>query len=234
MNKELFIEEINKLKIEVTEDKLSKLDKYYDLLTLWNEKINLTAITKKEDVYLKHFYDSLTLIKGYDLTKNIKVCDVGTGAGFPGIVLKIFFDNLDITLVDALNKRINFLNLVIEELNLKNIKTVHARAEDFAKMHIEEFDLVTSRAVAKLNILNVLCIPMLKIGGYFIPMKANIDEELEISKNSIAVLNSNLENIITFNLPVENSVRNLVKIKKQGKTNEKYPRNFDKISKNPL
>ena len=234
MNKELFIEEINKLKIEVTEDKLSKLDKYYDLLTLWNEKINLTAITKKEDVYLKHFYDSLTLIKGYDLTKNIKVCDVGTGAGFPGIVLKIFFDNLDITLVDALNKRINFLNLVIEELNLKNIKTVHARAEDFAKMHIEEFDLVTSRAVAKLNILNELCIPMLKIGGYFIPMKANIDEELEISKNSIAVLNSNLENIITFNLPVENSVRNLVKIKKQGKTNEKYPRNFDKISKNPL
>ena len=234
MNKELFIEEINKLKIEVTEDKLSKLDKYYDLLTLWNEKINLTAITKKEDVYLKHFYDSLTLIKGYDLTKNIKVCDVGTGAGFPGIVLKIFFDNLDITLVDALNKRINFLNLVIEELNLKNIKTVHARAEDFAKMHIEEFDLVTSRAVAKLNILNELCIPMLKIGGYFIPMKANIDEELEISKNSIAVLNSNLENIITFNLPVENSVRNLVKIKKHGKTNEKYPRNFDKISKNPL
>lgn len=234
MNKELFIEEITKLGIQVTEEKLSKLDKYYDLLVEWNEKINLTAITKKEDVYLKHFYDSLTLIKGYDLTKTIKVCDVGTGAGFPGIVLKIFFDNLDITLLDALNKRINFLNTVIEELNLKNIKAVHSRAEEFAKNNIEEFDLVTSRAVAKLNILNELCIPMLKIGGYFIPMKANIDEELEKSKNSIKILNGNIENIITFNLPIEGSIRNLVIIKKISKTDNKYPRKFDKISKNPL
>ena len=234
MNKEEFINEVKLLGIEVTNDKLNKLDRYYELLVEWNEKINLTAITNKEEVYLKHFYDSLTLIKSYDFTKNIKVCDIGSGAGFPGLVLKIFFENIDITLVDALNKRINFLNLVIDELNLKNINTIHQRAEDFSKEHIEEFDVVTSRAVAKLNILNELCIPIVKINGYFIPMKANIDEELNEAENSIKVLNSNIENIISFKLPKENSIRNLIKIKKIDKTNKKYPRNFDKIKKNPL
>ncbi len=229
-----FIEELNKLGITITEEKLNLLEKYYNLLIEWNEKINLTAITDKEEVYLKHFYDSLTLIKAHDLTKEISLCDVGTGAGFPGIVLKIVFDNLDITLVDALNKRIIFLNEVIKELNLKNIVAIHARAEDFAKENIEKFDIVTSRAVAKLNVLNELCIPMLKIDGYFIPMKANIEEELENSKNSIKELNSKLEDVISFNLPKENSNRNIVKIKKTGKTKEKYPRKFDKITKNPL
>ena len=234
MNKEEFINEVKKLGIEVTQDKLDKLEKYYELLIEWNEKINLTAITNKEEVYLKHFYDSLTLIKSYDFTKNIKVCDIGSGAGFPGLVLKIFFENIDITLVDALNKRINFLNLVIKELDLKNINAIHQRAELFANEHIEEFDVVTSRAVAKLNILNELSIPMVKINGYFIAMKANIEDELNESQNSIKTLNSNLENIISFNLPKENSVRNLVVIKKIGKTDKKYPRNFDKIKKNPL
>ena len=234
MNSNEFIEELNKLGINITEEKLNLLEKYYNLLIEWNEKINLTAITDKEEVYLKHFYDSLTLIKAYDLTKEIKICDVGTGAGFPGIVLKIVFDNLDITLVDALNKRIIFLNEVIKELNLKNIVAIHARAEDFAKQNIEKFDIVTSRAVAKLNVLNELCIPMLKINGYFIPMKANIEEELENSKNSIKELNTKLEDVISFNLPKENSNRNIVKIKKLGKTKEKYPRKFDKITKNPL
>lgn len=234
MNKEEFISEVEKLSINVTEDKLNKLNRYYELLVEWNEKINLTAITEESEVYLKHFYDSLTLIKAYDLNKNIKVLDVGTGAGLPGIVLKIFFDNIDITLVDALNKRINFINIVIKELELKNINAIHARAEDFAKKHLEEFDLVTSRAVARLNILNELCIPTLKVGGYFIPMKANIDEELKESKKSIDVLNSKLENIISFNLPIENSIRNLVIIKKMDKTNNKYPRRYDLIKKKPL
>lgn len=234
MNKDLFIEEVKKLGININEDKLNKLERYYELLVEWNEKINLTAITDKEEVYLKHFYDSLTLIKAYDLNKNIKVCDVGSGAGFPGIVLKIFFDNIDITLVDALNKRINFQNLVIEELNLKNIHPVHSRAEDFAKNHLEEFDLVTSRAVAKLNMLNELCIPIVKVEGYFIPLKANIEDEIKESKNSLKILNSNLEDIISFKLPIEDSIRNLVVIKKIGKTNNKYPRSFDKIKKNPL
>ena len=234
MNKEEFIIEIKKLGIDVTEDKLEKLERYYELLIEWNEKINLTAITEKEEVYLKHFYDSLTLIKAYDLTKNIKVCDVGSGAGLPGIVVKIFFDNIDITLVDALNKRINFLNIVIDELNLKNIRAIHQRAEDFSRENIEKFDLVTARAVAKLNILNELCIPMIKIGGYFIPMKAKIDEEIDDSKTSLKLLNSTVEKVVEFNLPKEDSIRNLVVIKKIDKTDKKYPRNFDKIKKKPL
>ena len=234
MNKEQFINEIEKLGIEVNDEKLNKLNRYYELLVEWNEKINLTAITDEEEVYLKHFYDSLTLIKAFDLNKKIKLCDVGTGAGFPGLALKILFDNLEITLVDALNKRINFLNMVIKELNLKNIIAIHDRAENFSKNNIEKFDLVTSRAVAKLNILDEICIPMLKIGGYFIAMKANIDGELDNSKKSIKILNSKLENIITFNLPIEKSIRNLVIIKKVDKTNIRYPRSFDKIKKNPL
>ena len=234
MNKERFIEEVKKLGISIDDDKLNKLEKYYELLIEWNEKINLTAITEKEEVYLKHFYDSLTLIKAYNLNQNIKVCDVGSGAGFPGIVLKIFFEDIDITLVDALNKRINFLNLVIDKLNLKKVHAIHSRVEDFAKNHIEEFDLVTSRAVAKLNMLNELCIPMVKINGYFIPLKANIDEEIKESEKSLKILNSNLENIISFKLPIEESIRNLVIIKKIGKTSNKYPRSFDKIKKNPL
>ena len=234
MNKEEFIKEANKLGIEVTDEKIKKLERYYELLIEWNEKINLTAITLKEEVYLKHFYDSLTLFKAYDFNKNIKVCDIGTGAGLPGIVLKIFFDNIDITLVDALGKRINFLRLVIDELKLNKITTIHQRAELFSKEHIEEFDLVTSRAVAKLNILNELCLPIVKINGYFIPMKANIAEELNESKNSLKILNSTLEDTISFKLPKENSIRNLIIIKKIDKINNKYPRNFDKIKKNPL
>lgn len=234
MNKEEFINEVELLGIKVTQDKLDKLERYYELLIEWNQKINLTAVTEKQEVYLKHFYDSLTLFKAYDFNKNIKVCDVGSGAGFPGIVLKIFFDNIDITLVDALNKRINFLNLVINELDLKSITTIHQRAELFSKEHIEEFDVVTSRAVAKLNILNELCIPIVKINGYFIPMKANIEDELSEAQTSIKILNSTLEKVISFTLPKENSIRNLVIIKKNSKTNNKYPRNFDKIKKNPL
>jgi 16S rRNA (guanine527-N7)-methyltransferase len=234
MNNEVFIEELKKINIELNNNKLNQLNRYYELLVEWNEKINLTSITKKEEVYLKHFYDSLTLIKSYDLTKNIKVCDIGTGAGFPGIVLKICFPNIDITLVDALEKRVKFLNEVIKELDLKNIKVVHSRAEDFAKDHRDEFDLVTSRAVAKLNILNELCIPIVKKGGYFIPMKANIDNEIKESYNSISKLSAKLENIMSFSLPIENSNRNLVIIKKVGETKNIYPRKFDKIKKNPL
>lgn len=234
MNKNEFIEEIEKLGIKVTDEKLNKLDLYYNLLIEWNNNINLTAITDEKEVYLKHFYDSLTLIKAYNFNNKISICDVGSGAGFPGIVLKIFFDNINITLVDALNKRINFLKEVIKKLDLKNIEVVHDRAEIYARNNIERFDLVVSRAVAKLNILNELCIPMIKINGYFIAMKASIDEELELSEHSIKELNCKLEKVISFNLPIENSIRNLVVIKKVEKTCNKYPRNFDKISKNPL
>lgn len=231
MNLETFIEEVNKLGINLTEEQLSNLEKYYNLLIEWNNKINLTRITEKDEVYLKHFYDSITLIKAIDLTKNISLCDIGTGAGFPGIVLKIVFPNLKITLVDSLNKRINFLNEVINQLNLKEIEAIHERAEDYAKEHREEFDLVTSRAVANLKVLSELCIPLAKVEGYFIPMKANIEEELDDSLDIISKLGAKVERVETFNLPIENSIRNLVIISKQSKTNPMYPRRFDKIKK---
>jgi len=229
MNIELFIEETKKLGINLTTNQLNQLEQYYNLLTTWNEKINLTRITEKEDVYLKHFYDSLTLNKVIDLNQSITLCDVGTGAGFPGLVLKICFPNLKITLVDSLQKRINFLNEVINTLNLKDINTVHDRAEDYAKKHREEYDIVTSRAVANLRVLSELCIPMVKVGGYFAPMKATIEEELDEARDIINKLNGKLEKTETFFLPIEDSLRNILLIRKINKTNSIYPRRMDKI-----
>ncbi len=232
MNKEVFVNELKKIDIIATSEMLEKLDKYYKLLCEWNEKINLTRIIQEDEVYLKHFYDSLTLNKAIDLNSNLSLCDVGTGAGFPGIVLKIVFPNLSITLVDSLLKRINFLNLVINELQLKDIITVHTRCEDYARIHREEFDVVTSRAVANLTTLSELCLPMVKVNGYFIPMKANAEEEIKESVDILKKLDSNIENIYEFDLPIENSHRTIIKIRKNKKTNVKYPRSFDKIKKN--
>lgn len=233
MTNEEFIEKLKELDVTLTQEQLNQLEKYYELLIEWNKKINLTRIVEKKDVYLKHFYDSITLIKAIDLTKEQELCDIGTGAGFPGIVLKIVFPNLNITLVDALNKRIEFLKLVIKELNLKNIAAIHERAEIFIRQNRNKFDIITCRAVAKLNIISEICIPGLKINGYFIPMKAQIEEEIK-DTNFLDKLNSKLENIISFKLPYENSIRNLVVIKKISSTNDIYPRNYDKISKYPL
>ena len=233
MTNEEFIEKLKELNIILNQVQLNQLEKYYELLIEWNKKINLTRIVEKKNVYLKHFYDSITLIKAIDLTKEQELCDIGTGAGFPGIVLKIVFPNLNITLVDALNKRIEFLKLVIKELNLKNINAIHERAEVFIRKNKNKFDIITCRAVAKLNIISEICIPGLKINGYFIPMKAQIDEEIKDIK-FLDKLNSKLENIVSFKLPYENSIRNLVVIKKISSTNDIYPRNYDKISKYPL
>ncbi len=232
MNLEKFIEETKKLGIELTNNQLTKLEEFYHLLIIWNEQMNLTRITAKEDVYLKHFYDSLTLTKVIDLNQNLSLCDVGTGAGFPGIVLKIVFPNLKITLIDSLQKRINYLNDIIQKLELKEIETIHTRAEDYAKINREKFDIVTARAVANLKVLSELCIPMVKEQGYFIAMKANIEEELENSKDILKNLNGKIEKIETFYLPIENSIRNIISIKKQGKTNSIYPRKMDKIKNN--
>lgn len=224
-----FIEEIKKLGIELSEKQLSQLDKFYSLLIEWNKKINLTRIVEKEDVYLKHFYDSLTITKVIDLNKDLTLCDVGTGAGFPGIVLKICFPNLKITLLDSLQKRINFLNEVIKELELENIEAIHDRAEDYAKNHREVYDIVTSRAVANLRVLSELSIPMVKVNGYFIPMKASIKEELKEANDIIHKLSGKVEKIESFNLPVENSIRNILLIRKENITNQIYPRRMDKI-----
>lgn len=229
MNLDLFIEETKKIGINLTEEQLSKLEEFYELLISWNEKMNLTRITEKEEVYLKHFYDSLTLSKIIDLTQDITLCDVGSGAGFPGIVLKIVFPNLKITLIDSLQKRINYLNQIIKKLDLKDIEAIHTRAEDYARKNREKYDIVTARAVANLKVLSELCIPMVKVNGYFIAMKANITLEKNESKDILNILNSKIVHIETFYLPVENSIRNIVKIKKQSKTNPIYPRKIDKI-----
>ncbi len=231
MNKEEFLNEVEKLGIKLDEEKLSKLDKFYNLLISWNEKINLTTITKKEDCFLKHFYDSLTLIKEIDLTKPLKVLDVGTGAGFPGIVLKIVFPNLKITLLDSLNKRINYLNEIIKELDLHDIETKCLRVEDYARETKEEYDLVVARAVAHLGILVETTMPLLKINSYLIAMKSNINEEIKESNKILKDINAKIININTFTLPIENSTRTLVKIQKQDKTPTKYPRSYGKIKK---
>ena len=173
MNKEKFIAETRKLGINLTEEQLNKLDQFYNLLIEWNEKINLTRITKKEDVYLKHFYDSLTLAKVIDLSTKETLCDVGTGAGFPGIVLKIVYPNLKITLVDALQKRVNYLNAIIKDLQLENIQAIHTRGED---LH-DKYDVVTARAVANIEKLLKYTMHLVNNTGVFVAMKGNIDNE---------------------------------------------------------
>lgn len=231
MNKEVFLDELEKINITATEEQIQKLDILYHLLIEWNEKINLTAITNEKEVYLKHFYDSLTLIKAIDLNKNIKICDVGSGAGFPGVVLKIFFPNLDITLVDSLQKRINYLNEIIKELDLKNITAVHARMEEYSKKHEEEYDIITSRAVGNTKLLTEISVKALKINGKLILMKGNLEQELNNINNLFNDLGVKLENIVKFKLPIEESNRSLVIIKKTTKTPNKYPRRIDKIKK---
>ena len=229
MNLALFIEETKKLGIILTDLQLEKLNQFYELLISWNQKMNLTRITEKEDVYLKHFYDSLTLSKVIDLNQDLTLCDVGSGAGFPGIVLKICFPNLKITLLDSLQKRVNYLNEIIKELDLKDIEAIHTRAEEYAKQNREKFDIVTARAVANLKMLSELCIPMVKVNGLFIAMKANIEEEIENSTEILKKLDSKIEKIETFYLPIENSIRNIILIEKLKPTNTLYPRRIEKI-----
>ncbi len=232
MNIDEFKNEISKLGIEYDNDKLLKLEKYYELLIDWNNKINLTAIVDKEQVYLKHFYDSLTLFKIVDLNKVDSLCDLGTGAGFPGIVIKIFFPNIKITLVDALNKRINFLNEVVQKLNLSNVTLIHSRAEDYGRDHRECFDVVTARALSSLPVLLEYGVSLLKINGTLCAMRGNDDSS--DSLNAISQLNVSLEKVVHFQLPYEKSNRTLILFRKLSKTNIKYPRRFIEIKKKPL
>lgn len=234
MNINEFISAVEKLNIVVTDEKLNQLEKYYELLIDWNQKINLTNITIKEEVYLKHFYDSLTLNLSINLNEVENLCDVGSGAGFPGIVLKIFFPSINIVLVDSLKKRVDFLDIVIKTLNLKGISTIHARAEEFANKNREKYSIVTARAVAKLNILSELCLPIVKKGGYFLAMKGYADEEVKDSLNAIKKLGGKLVETKTFLLPNELSNRSIIKILKIEQTNYCYPRKFEKIKQKPL
>ncbi len=231
MNREKFITAVKELGISITDKQLEQLNEYYKALVEWNKKINLTSITEEKDVYLKHFYDSLTLFKECDLTKNISLCDVGTGAGFPGIVLKIVFPNLKITLVDSLQKRLKFLDYVIEFLNLKDIELVHERMEDYSKQNEERFDIITSRAVAKTKILVEISFKALKISGHLILMKSSFEEELSDAEKIIKDIGGEVIDVNTFKLPIENSQRALINIKKIKETETKYPRSIDKIKK---
>lgn len=231
---EKFIKELEKINIKITEETLEKLDKYYNLLIETNKHINLTAITKKEDVYLKHFYDSLTTIKAINLDQEIDICDLGTGAGFPGIVLKIVFPNIKLTLVDSLAKRCKFLEEVIKELDLNNTKVICNRIEDYSKENIEKHDTLITRAVAKTSIILELGLQSLKVNGNFILLKGNIDEELKNLKIIEKELKVKLKKQEEFLLPVENSKRTILVFKKEVSTPVKYPRDFAKIKKNPL
>ena len=232
MNIDTFIKEVEKLNISVTKENLASLAKYKDLLVEYNKKFNLTAIKSDEEIYLKHFYDSLTLIKAYSLNGNLKLLDIGTGAGFPGIVLKIFYPDLELTLLDSNHKKIAFLEVVIKELNLKKVTCINSRAENLPKTYREYFDIVTSRAVAHLRILLELSIPYLKVGGKLIAMKGLSEEEIKESAKILEKLDSTIVDTIKFNLPIEGSNRSLVIIQKNKKTNEIYPRSYDKIVKN--
>lgn len=233
MTQSNFIEELKKINIELTEEQLSKLEKYYEMLIEYNKVMNLTGITEKSEVYLKHFYDSLTLNKIIDLTKVNTLCDLGSGAGFPGIVLKIVFPNIKITLVDSLNKRINFLNDVIKELELINIEAIHSRIEEYSLLHEEEYEVVTARAVAPINILLELGSRLIKVGKYFICMKGNMENEPNYS-NCINKLNLVEEDKVLFKLPIENSDRTLIRFNKKNGTPKLFPRKYGDIKKRPL
>lgn len=233
MTESEFIKYIEDLGITCDNNKLSKLNKYYEMLVEYNKVMNLTGITDKNQVYLKHFYDSLTIAKVINLNDYNTLCDIGTGAGFPGLVIKILYPHLKLTLVDSLNKRINFLNDVIKELGLIDIETVHARIEDYAHKNKDKFDIVTARAVAPLNILLEYAIPITKVNSYFIAMKGKAEEESTYN-NALKVLKSVVEDIKKFRLPIENSDRTIYKIKKSSKIKGKYPRKPSEIKKNML
>ena len=211
MSKEEFVEQLKSIEVFPTEKQLSTLDKFYNKMIEWNKKINLTRITDKKEVYLKHYYDSLTLNKAVDLNKVTSLCDVGTGAGFPGIVIKIFFPQIKITLIDSLQKRINYLNEIIKELDLKDIEAIHTRGEDYKG----KFEVVTSRAVANIEKLLNYTMHLVDEKGIFIAMKGNIDEELTNSVKKKINRKYKIIKIEKFLLPIEKSQRSLVIIKKE-------------------
>ena len=230
-----FVQRLKDFNIKINDEQIKKFMNYMNLLLEWNEKINLTAITQPEEVKLKHFVDSLTVLKY--INDDDKVIDIGTGAGFPGIPLKIMKENTKITLLDSLNKRINFLNIVIETLNLRNIQAIHGRAEEIArnKLYREKYDVAVSRAVANLSTLSEYMLPFVKVGGKCICMKgANVNEEIEKAKNAIKELGGEIERVDNFYLSDNDNERNIIIIRKVKETSSKYPRKAGMPSKEPL
>lgn len=220
--------------ILLNQKQLEQFQRYYELLVEWNKKMNLTAITEKKEVYLKHFYDSLTIAFDFPF-ENQSIIDVGAGAGFPSVPLKIVYPELTITIVDSLNKRITFLNHLFDELKLNNCQAIASRAEEYALFHKESADIVIARAVARLNILDELCLPLVKKNGYFLSLKGRkAKEEVEEAQKGIQILGGQVEKIIDFVLANHDDKRSNIIIKKVKTTPRQYPRQFSKIKKQPL
>ena len=236
MNKEQFYSAVKeKIGIELSDLQKKQYNRYYELVVEWNQKINLTAITEEEEFYTKHFFDSISLAFFKDYSNIESICDVGSGAGFPSIPLKILYPNLKVTIVDSLNKRIKFLNLVKDELGLTDCNFVHARAEEFGqnKEYRESFEIVTARAVARLNVLSELCLPLVKKNGYFLSLKTQkAEEETKEAINAIKILGGKLEKDLNFD--IEGEERHILEIRKAKETPNKYPRKAGTPNKKPL
>lgn len=223
--------------VELNDTQVQQFIKYYEILVEWNSFMNLTGITEYEEVVQKHFVDSLALCKAMDVHSVSSLIDIGTGAGFPGIPLKIAYPHLKVTLLDSLQKRIKFLNEVVMQLGLEEVETIHGRAEDFAKpsMKRESYDVCVSRAVANLTSLSEYCLPYVNLGGYFVPYKSGkVEDELETSKKAVFLLGGKIEEEVKFDLPDSDISRSLIKIKKVSATPKKYPRKSGMATKEPL
>lgn len=237
MDYQILEQKLGELGIKQDQNQLERFHKFYQLLIEWNKVMNLTGITEYEDVVEKHFVDSLSIIKAIDLTRIHTVIDVGTGAGFPGIPLKIAFPHLRVVLLDSLNKRIKFLDEVISQLGLTEIRTIHGRAEEYARKeeYREQFDLCVSRAVSNLSTLSEYCLPYIQVGGIFVPYKSGeIDDEVEQSKKAVRILGGNIKDVMKFELPGTDIHRSFVLIHKEQHTQKKYPRKAGIPAKEPL
>lgn len=235
--KELLVCGIKELALEITDKQIEQFMKYYEMLVETNKVMNLTSIVELDEVILKHFIDSLLVVKTIDMNKFHTMIDVGTGAGFPGIPLKIMFPHLKVTLLDSLNKRLNFLNNVIEELELTDICTIHGRAEDIGRElnHREKFDVCVSRAVANLSTLSEYCIPFISVGGNFVSYKSEFsDTERKDAEKAIRILGGQIEKNMIVNLPCTEINRSFIIIEKKDKTSKKYPRKAGVPSKEPI
>ncbi len=234
---EAFAQRLQEKGIGVSTSQLEQFETYYRELVSWNEKMNLTGITDREQVYTKHFYDSISLAFYVDMNKMRSMADIGSGAGFPGIPLKICFPHLQLTIIDSLNKRINFLQHIVQETGLDRVQLLHGRAEDWARKqeHRDHYDLVTARAVAKLAVLNEFCLPYVKVGGVFAAMKGSSPkEEVKEASRSLKELRGKLDRVEEFTLPVEESARHIIVIHKSAPTPAKYPRKAGTAIKMPL
>ncbi len=237
MNPEQFKAALAEKGILLSDRQMEQYQQYFQTLVEWNEKMNLTAITDRDEVYLKHFYDSISAAFYFDFDRELEICDVGAGAGFPSIPLKIAFPGLKVTIVDSLNKRITFLQHLAEVLKLENVRFIHDRAEVFGQnpQHREKYEIVMARAVARLSVLSELCLPLAKLGGKFIAMKGvQAEDELKAGRKALHVLGGKLAEAHSFKLPVEESERSILIIEKEKKTPKQYPRRPGTPNKTPI